>query len=126
MPRPAASSLDRRGFRQNSGLLLATATLARSSLLRAADPAAAHRVTLPFANGERDLVAFPHKRPLIVLTSRLPQLETPFSVGARAESYRRNPADGAALESRRLRPRRRRPSVPAPPPVPAQTPSAPK
>lgn len=38
------------------------------------------RVTLPFANGERDLVAFPQKRPLIVLTSRPPQLETPFSV----------------------------------------------
>jgi sulfite dehydrogenase len=35
---------------------------------------------LPFQNGERDLVAFPQKRPLIVLTSRPPQLETPFSV----------------------------------------------
>jgi sulfite dehydrogenase (cytochrome) subunit A len=34
----------------------------------------------PFANGERKLVAFPEKRPLIVLTSRPPQLETPFSV----------------------------------------------
>jgi sulfite dehydrogenase (cytochrome) subunit A len=38
------------------------------------------RVTLPFENGTRDLVAFPQKRPLIVLTSRPPQLETPFSV----------------------------------------------
>ena len=27
-----------------------------------------------------DLVAFPEKRPLIVLTSRPPQLETPFEV----------------------------------------------
>src|SRR4029453_10382706 len=38
------------------------------------------RVTLPFENGTRELVAFPQKRPLIVLTSRPPQLETPFSV----------------------------------------------
>jgi sulfite dehydrogenase len=38
------------------------------------------RITLPFENGERELVAFPQKRPLILLTSRPPQLETPFSV----------------------------------------------
>jgi sulfite dehydrogenase (cytochrome) subunit A len=38
------------------------------------------RVTLPFENGARELVAFPQKRPLIVLTSRPPQLETPFAV----------------------------------------------
>jgi sulfite dehydrogenase (cytochrome) subunit A len=37
-------------------------------------------VTLPFANGERPLVAYPGKRPLIRLTTRPPQLETPFSV----------------------------------------------
>ncbi len=35
---------------------------------------------LPFANGARKLVAYPEKRPLIVLTSRPPQLETPFAV----------------------------------------------
>jgi DMSO/TMAO reductase YedYZ molybdopterin-dependent catalytic subunit len=34
----------------------------------------------PFANGKRNLVAYPEKRPLIVLTSRPPQLETPFEV----------------------------------------------
>ncbi|WP_313515451.1 molybdopterin-dependent oxidoreductase [Pseudomonas sp.] len=38
------------------------------------------KVTLPFDNGERELLSFPQKRPLIVLTSRPPQLETPFSV----------------------------------------------
>ena len=38
------------------------------------------RVTLPFENGTRELVAFPQKRPLIVITSRPPQLETPFAV----------------------------------------------
>ncbi len=37
-------------------------------------------ITLPFANGERSLEAFPGKRPLIVLTNRPPQLETPFTV----------------------------------------------
>jgi sulfite dehydrogenase len=37
-------------------------------------------VEMPFANGHRALVAFPEKRPLIVLTTRPPQLETPFQV----------------------------------------------
>src|SRR5882672_6974136 len=37
-------------------------------------------VTMPFANGERRLVQFPQKRPLILLTTRPPQLETPFAV----------------------------------------------
>ena len=46
-----------------------------ANLAKAADP-----YTLPFANGERPLVAYPQKRPLIVLTSRPPQLETPFEV----------------------------------------------
>ena len=41
---------------------------------------AAETVTLPFANGERKLVQYPGKRPLIQLTARPPQLETPFSV----------------------------------------------
>ncbi len=35
---------------------------------------------MPFVNGKRNLVAFPEKRPLIVLTSRPPQLETPFEI----------------------------------------------
>jgi DMSO/TMAO reductase YedYZ molybdopterin-dependent catalytic subunit len=37
-------------------------------------------VDLPFANGHRNLVAYPEKRPMIVLSSRPPQLETPFEV----------------------------------------------
>jgi DMSO/TMAO reductase YedYZ molybdopterin-dependent catalytic subunit len=36
----------------------------------------------PFVNGKRNLVAYPEKRPLIVVTSRPPQLETPFEVFA--------------------------------------------
>jgi len=38
------------------------------------------RVTLPFDNGERPLVKYPQKRPMIGLTSRPPQLETPFAI----------------------------------------------
>jgi DMSO/TMAO reductase YedYZ molybdopterin-dependent catalytic subunit len=43
---------------------------------RAADDIA----TLPFDNGDRPLVKYPQKRPLLRLTTRPPQLETPFSV----------------------------------------------
>jgi DMSO/TMAO reductase YedYZ molybdopterin-dependent catalytic subunit len=41
---------------------------------------AAQSVTLPFDNGQRPIVKYPQKRPLIGLTSRPPQLETPFAV----------------------------------------------
>jgi len=41
---------------------------------------AAQTMTLPFDNGERPIVKFPQKRPMIGLTSRPPQLETPFAV----------------------------------------------
>ncbi len=37
-------------------------------------------VQMPFENGERSLVAYPQKRPLLRLTSRPPQWETPMSV----------------------------------------------
>lgn len=40
----------------------------------------AETVTLPFENGQRPLVKVPQKRVMIGLTSRPPQLETPFSV----------------------------------------------
>lgn len=40
----------------------------------------AAEVGLPFGNGERPLVAYPGKRPLLQMTARPPQLETPFSV----------------------------------------------
>ena len=42
--------------------------------------AALESVTLPFENGERPVVKYPQKRPLIRLTTRPPQLETPMSV----------------------------------------------
>ncbi len=45
-----------------------------------ADATSASNIQLPFARGHRPLVAFPEKRPLMVMTTRPPQLETPFSV----------------------------------------------
>jgi sulfite dehydrogenase len=62
---------------------LRTASLAGAGGLVAGPAAvalAAETVTMPFANGERKLVQFPQKRPLILLTTRPPQLETPFAV----------------------------------------------
>jgi DMSO/TMAO reductase YedYZ molybdopterin-dependent catalytic subunit len=41
---------------------------------------AADTVDLPMVNGRRNLAVYPEKRPMIVLTSRPPQLETPWSV----------------------------------------------
>ena len=41
---------------------------------------AASVVYMPFGNGERPLVSYPQKRPLIRLSARPPQLETPMSI----------------------------------------------
>lgn len=59
---------------------LAGSAAAAASGLLAAPAGAAPMVRGVFANGDRPLVAFPQKRPLMVLTPRPPQLETPFSV----------------------------------------------
>ncbi len=69
--------IDRRKFLGAAGALAAGAALSGGGarLFGAED-----RVVLPFENGERELVAYPQKRPLIRLTARPPQLETPFSV----------------------------------------------
>jgi DMSO/TMAO reductase YedYZ molybdopterin-dependent catalytic subunit len=61
-------------------------TTTRRTFLKAAGaasigaPALAQTATLPFENGERSLAAYPQKRALLRLTSRPPQLETPFAV----------------------------------------------
>lgn len=53
----------------------------RTGTLLAASPLLAEDVVkLPFENGERELVKYPQKRALIRLTTRPPQLETPFAV----------------------------------------------
>ncbi len=55
-------------------------TLTAAGLLAGRDLAAASSVELPFANGHRELVKFPGKREMILLTHRPPQLETPFKI----------------------------------------------
>src|SRR5882762_6474385 len=75
-------STDRRTAITRRHFLKATAFAALGGTL--AGPAitalAAESVTMPFANGQRSLAKFPQKRPLILVTARPPQLETPFSV----------------------------------------------
>jgi DMSO/TMAO reductase YedYZ molybdopterin-dependent catalytic subunit len=67
--------MTRRAFLARTGTVGAAAMFAHRGL--AAEQQSA---VLPFDNGGRELVAYPQKRPLIVLTSRPPQLETPFEV----------------------------------------------
>ncbi|WP_440963137.1 molybdopterin-dependent oxidoreductase [Massilia sp. GER05] len=68
----------RRTFLRQAGALGAAGAFG-SPVLNALAAESGH-VTLPFANGARPLVAYPQKRPLILLTARPPQLETPFGV----------------------------------------------
>ncbi|MFO5234663.1 hypothetical protein RCL33_24770, partial [Salmonella enterica subsp. enterica serovar 1,4,[5],12:i:-] len=65
---------DRRDLLKGAGLAAMAATLNSGRAL------ALETVTLPFANGERPMVKYPQKRTMIGLTSRPPQLETPFAV----------------------------------------------
>ncbi len=64
----------RRRFLQDAGLLAGGLVTAASVSARGDET-----VSLPFENGVRPLVRYPQKRPLIRLTTRPPQLETPFS-----------------------------------------------
>ena len=68
--------IDRRSLIKHSGM--AIAALGTGIAIPSGSALAA--VTLPFDNGERPLVKYPQKRPMIGLTSRPPQLETPFAV----------------------------------------------
>jgi DMSO/TMAO reductase YedYZ molybdopterin-dependent catalytic subunit len=70
--------LQRRAFLRRASTLGAAGALCGNAI--AALAAGASSLALPFENGERELVAFPQKRPLILLTARPPQLETPFAI----------------------------------------------
>ena len=63
--------IDRRSLIKGAGALAASASPLQ---------ALAQTVTMPFGNGERPLVKYPQKRPMIAVTSRPPHLETPFAV----------------------------------------------
>jgi sulfite dehydrogenase len=65
--------LDRSRFLAGAGAALGGVSLAGAS-------GAQTLVDLPFVNGRRPLVAFPQKRPLLLMTPRPPQLETPFAI----------------------------------------------
>jgi DMSO/TMAO reductase YedYZ molybdopterin-dependent catalytic subunit len=64
----------RRKFLQQAGLAASSLALAPMRSIAAAT------VSIPVGNGERDLIAYPQKRPLMRITTRPPHLETPFSV----------------------------------------------
>src|SRR5438128_4948078 len=66
--------LDRRELMKGAGMAALAAGFGSAKAL------ALDTVTLPFDNGERPLVRYPQKRPMIGLTSRPPQLETPFAI----------------------------------------------
>src|SRR6195952_3765457 len=68
--------LDRRELMKRAGM----AALGASAGLGSTRAFALDTLTLPFDNGERQLVKYPQKRPMIGLTSRPPQLETPFAI----------------------------------------------
>jgi DMSO/TMAO reductase YedYZ molybdopterin-dependent catalytic subunit len=69
--------IDRRALlKQSSAAMAALGTASVFDPLRAF----ADTVKLPFENGERPLVKYPQKRLMIGMTSRPPQLETPFAV----------------------------------------------
>ena len=69
--------MNRRTVLKGGAVLLAGGGMISGSTLSSL---AADTITLPFENGERPLVTVPQKRAMIGLTSRPPQLETPFSV----------------------------------------------
>jgi DMSO/TMAO reductase YedYZ molybdopterin-dependent catalytic subunit len=66
--------LDRRELMKRAGAAALATGFASTRAL------ALDTVTLPIGNGERPIVKYPQKRAMIGLTSRPPQLETPFSV----------------------------------------------
>ncbi len=71
-----ARIVGRRRFLQAAGALGAATLLGvRSEVAGASDT-----YTLPIANGERPMVKYPQKRPLIRVSSRPPQAETPWEV----------------------------------------------
>jgi DMSO/TMAO reductase YedYZ molybdopterin-dependent catalytic subunit len=75
-PNRKKAGCSRRQFLRTTALAGAGALAVGSGVVAMA----AESVTLPFVNGDRALVKYPQKRPLLLLTTRPPQLETPFSI----------------------------------------------
>ena len=68
-----SNKLQRRLFLQRLGITAASLTFIPFRGM-------ADTETLEFGNGIRELVAYPQKRPLMLVTARPPHLETPFAV----------------------------------------------
>ena len=79
-PAVARTAMQRRRLLQTMGAGASLGLLNPTMRAWAATASAPKTIQLPFANGEREMVQFPQKRPLILQTSRPPQLETPFAV----------------------------------------------
>ncbi len=71
-----SDGLTRRRLLQTSLVVGGLSVLGKQSVL-ASSPKS---IELPFSRGDRPLVTFPEKRPLMVMTTRPPQLETPFPI----------------------------------------------
>src|ERR1700689_3353267 len=71
-PNRSPTSIGRRRFLRDAGVALAAAG-------GGAFTSTAATQSQPFGNGERELVAYPQKRPLLRITTRPPHLETPFT-----------------------------------------------
>ncbi len=69
----SSSDNSRRRFLRHAGAALAT-------MASGAPRGRAATMDQPFANGTRELIAYPQKRPLMRITARPPHLETPFPV----------------------------------------------
>lgn len=80
--RNVKSTVNRRQFLRYSGALGATGAIGPGllGLQSGCQPQSRPTTVLPFENGARPMVQFPEKRPLMQLTARPVQLETPFSV----------------------------------------------
>jgi sulfite dehydrogenase len=78
MGRKGMGVLNRRELLKHTSV--AAAALGGAGISGPLEALAAEKIELPFGNGERALVAYPQKRPLMQMTARPPQLETPFSV----------------------------------------------
>ncbi len=69
-----------KNFKFHRRLFLSGMAATAASLAFAPLRSQAYTETLDFGNGTRELLAYPQKRPLMLITARPPHLETPFSV----------------------------------------------
>jgi DMSO/TMAO reductase YedYZ molybdopterin-dependent catalytic subunit len=69
-------AITRRQFLKATGFAALGGTFASPAI----SALAGDTIAMPFANGQRSFAKFPQKRPLILVTTRPPQLETPFSI----------------------------------------------